>query len=208
MQDSERNGNGSLRRPAICVFCGSAYGSDPRFAETARGVGRAMGELGIDLVYGGGSVGLMGAVADAALEADGRVVGIIPEALDRREIAHRGATELIVVPGMHERKALMAARSDAYLTLPGGIGTFEEFFEVLSWAVLGLHAKPIGILNVGGYYDPMLAMLDHTVQSGFVRAGNLDLVRIGEDCESMVRDLVARPARRPAGPQWLEPEQV
>lgn len=194
--------------PAICVFCGSAYGEDPRYTTAAKRVGRALGESGIDLVYGGGSVGLMGAVADAALEAGGRVVGIIPEALDRREIAHRGATELIVVAGMHERKALMAARSDAYLTLPGGIGTFEEFFEVLSWAVLGLHAKPIGVLNISNYYDPMLAMIEHSVRSGFVRVGNTDLIRVGTDPEALVLDLVRTPSIRPAGPRWLEAGQV
>jgi uncharacterized protein (TIGR00730 family) len=193
---------------AVCVFCGSAYGTDPKFTDAAKRVGRCLAETDTDLVYGGGSVGLMGAVADAALHAGGKVVGIIPEALDRREIAHRGATELIVVPGMHERKALMAARSDSFLALPGGIGTFEEFFEVLSWAVLGLHAKPIGILNVSGYFDPLLKLLDHSVELGFVRAGNLELIRVGTNPEEIVYELLDSPAIRPAGPKWLNPEQV
>ena len=137
-------------RPHVCVFCGSQVGARPSYAEAARRVGAALAGGGFGLVYGGGRVGLMGTVADACLAAGGRAVGVIPEPLALKEIAHDGLTELVVVPGMHERKALMASRSAGFLALPGGVGTFEEFFEILTWAVLGLHNKPIGLLNVDG----------------------------------------------------------
>ena len=133
----------------------------------------------------------MGAVADAALAEGGRVVGVIPEPLVSREIAHSGLSELIVVPGMHERKALMAARASAFLTLPGGIGTFEEFFEILTWAALGLHARPMGLLDVAGYFGPLRAMLDHAVAEGFVRPAHLDLLRVSDDPEALVAGLLA-----------------
>ena len=141
----------------------------------AKTVGRALAHRGVGLVYGGGRVGLMGIVADAVLESGGRAIGVIPEPLATKEIAHDGLTELHVVADMHERKALMARRSSAFLTLPGGIGTFEEFFETLSWAALGLHQKPMGVLNVAGYFDPLLALLDHAVAERFVRPEYLDL---------------------------------
>jgi uncharacterized protein (TIGR00730 family) len=143
----------------------------------------------VGLVYGGGGVGLMGIVADAVLAHGGQVIGVIPEALATKEVAHGGLTELHVVADMHERKALMARRAAAFLTLPGGIGTFEEFFETLSWAALGLHHKPLGILNVAGYFDPLLALLDHAVAERFLRAEHLKLLITSEDPEALVVEL-------------------
>ncbi len=183
----------------ICIYCGSATGTRPEYAEAARQVGRILADRGVGLVYGGGRVGLMGTVADAVLEGGGRVIGVIPDQLATAEVAHDGLTELHVVADMHERKALMADRADGFLTLPGGIGTFEEFFETLSWAALKLHQKPMGILNVAGYFDPMLAMLDHAVAEGFLRAKHLGLLLISEDPEKLVADMLERV--QPADPR-------
>ena len=194
-------------RPHICVFCGSARGARSEYLAVARRVGAALARGGLGLVYGGGRVGLMGAVADAALAEGGRVVGVIPEPLATVEVAHRGVTELIVVPGMHERKALMARRADGFLTLPGGIGTFEEFFEILTWAALGLHAKPIGLLDVGGYFGPLRAMLAHGVAEGFVRPDHLALLRASDDPETLISDLLD-PAPGPALPRQIEPDET
>jgi uncharacterized protein (TIGR00730 family) len=176
----------------ICVYCGSASGTDSDHIEAARSVGRALARRGLGLVYGGGRVGLMGVVAGAVLERGGRVIGVIPEALATREVAHDGLTELHVVADMHERKALMARRAEAFLTLPGGIGTFEEFFETLSWAGLKLHHKPMGLLNVAGYFDPLLTLLDHAVTAGFVRREFLDLLMVSPDPEAIIEDLIDR----------------
>jgi uncharacterized protein (TIGR00730 family) len=174
----------------LCVYCGSALGVDSRFAESARTVGNAIARHGFGLVYGGGQVGLMGVVADAVLEAGGRAIGVIPEPLAVKEIAHHGLSELHVVRDMHERKAMMASRSAAFLTLPGGIGTFEEFFETLSWATLGLHQKPIGVLNVGGYFDPMIALLDHAVAQKFVKPEHRRHLLISADSEALVVEVM------------------
>ncbi len=176
----------------VCVYCGSSKGARPVYADAARRVGEALGRLGIGLVYGGGRTGLMGVVADAVLEAGGRVVGVIPEHLAGPELAHGGLSELHVVAGMHERKALMARLASGFLTLPGGVGTYEEFFEVLTWAALGLHAKPIGVLNVAGYFDPLLRLLDHAVAERFARPRHLDLVRVSDDPEALAADLLLR----------------
>lgn len=182
----------------ICVYCGSASGTDPQYAEAARRVGTILARRGLGLVYGGGQVGLMGIVADAVLDAGGPAVSVIPEALASKEVAHHGLTELQVVADMHERKALMARRADAFLTLPGGIGTFEEFFETLSWAGLKLHQKPMGLLNVAGYFDPLLALLDHAVAARFVREASLDLLVVSADPEAVIEELARRtPAHRP-----------
>jgi uncharacterized protein (TIGR00730 family) len=175
----------------ICIYCGSAVGLKPEYAESARKVGHALARQGFGVVYGGGRVGLMGIVADAVLAASGPVIGVIPEPLATKEIAHHGLTELHIVADMHERKAMMARRSVAFLTLPGGIGTFEEFFETLSWAALGLHQKPLGILNIAGYFDPLLAMLDHGVTERFVRPHHLKRLIISTDPEAMVNELMA-----------------
>lgn len=183
----------------ICVYCGSASGTNPEYAEAARRVGMILAERGLGLVYGGGQVGLMGIVADAVLNAGGQVVGVIPEPLATREVAHDGLTELIVVADMHERKAMMARRSDAFLTLPGGIGTYEEFFETLSWAMLRLHHKPMGVLDVAGYFEPLQAMLDHAVSERFLRAEVLDLLVVSTDPAAIIDEMARRtPARRPA----------
>jgi uncharacterized protein (TIGR00730 family) len=155
--------------PRICVFTGSSDGRRPSYRSAAVGLGRALVARGYELVYGGARVGLMGAVADAVLEAGGHVIGVIPQALYAREVAHTGLPDLRVVSSMHERKALMADLSDGFVAMPGGWGTFEELFEVLTWGQLGLHAKPCGLLNVDGYFDPLLAFLRHAFDEQFVR---------------------------------------
>jgi uncharacterized protein (TIGR00730 family) len=152
---------------AVCVYCGSSFGTDPAYLEATQTLARTFAKQGIRVVYGGAAVGLMGALADATLEAGGDVVGVIPRQLVDREIAHKGLTELHVVSTMHERKALMAELSDAFVALPGGIGTLEELIEVFTWSQLGLHSKPLGVLNVNGYYDGLGAFLDHAVEQGF-----------------------------------------
>lgn len=160
----------------ICVFCGSSPGVRPEYADAARGMGRALAERGIGLVYGGGRVGLMGIVADTVMQNGGEAVGVIPEALLRREVGHAALTELHVVASMHERKAMMADLSDGFIALPGGYGTFEEFCEVITWSQLGIHPKPCGLLNARRYYDPLLAMFDHGVAEGFIRPQHRALV--------------------------------
>lgn len=152
----------------VCVFCGSSPGADPGYRVAAATVGRTLAERGIGLVYGGASAGTMGVVADAALAAGGEVTGVIPKSLVDREVAHTGLSDLRVVADLHERKALMTSLADAFLVLPGGAGTLEELFEVFTWAQLGLHHKPIALLDVAGYYQPMLRFLDHMVEQGFL----------------------------------------
>ncbi|MDP9438691.1 MAG: TIGR00730 family Rossman fold protein [Actinomycetota bacterium] len=166
---------------SVCVFCGSSPGNDPAYAEAAQRLGRALAERDITLVYGGGHVGLMGVVADSALGAGGEVIGIMPKSLVDREIGHAGLTKLHVVRSMHERKALMAELSDGFVALPGGNGTLEEFFEVLTWAQLGEHRKPCGLLNVASYYDPLLKVFDRMVEKDFLREAHRDLVLVEED---------------------------
>lgn len=165
---------------SICVFCGSSPGKDPRFLEAAIRGGEAIARAGLTLVYGGGKVGLMGAVADAALAAGGRVVGVMPEDLVNQEIAHKGLTELHVVKSMHERKLAMAELSDGFLCLPGGPGTFEEIFEQWTWALLGIHAKPCGFVNVGGYYDLMRQTIQHMADNGFIAQTYVDMLVYAE----------------------------
>lgn len=165
-----------MKLKRVCVFCGSSRGDNPAFADAAAAMGATLAERGLGLVYGGGNVGLMGAVADAALGAGGEVVGVIPEALEEKELAHREVTELRVVRSMHERKAMMAELADGFVALPGGFGTFEEFCEILTWAQLGIHRKPAGILNVAGYYDPLLAMFDSAVENRLLSPANRSLV--------------------------------
>jgi hypothetical protein len=161
---------------AVCVFCGSQSGSRPEYAEAAAELAVVLAGRGISLVFGGGHVGLMGALADAGLAAGGRVVGIIPRHLMRPELAHRRLTELQVVASMHERKRAMAAASDAFVVLPGGYGTLEEMFEMVTWLQLQLQSKPVGILNIEGYFDPLLAFLRHAADEGFVRPEHWDLL--------------------------------
>lgn len=173
----------------VCVFCGSSAGSRPEYRACAEELGAELTRRNIGLVYGGGNVGLMGAIADAILEAGGEAIGVIPEHLMNREIGHNGLTKLHVVHSMHERKALMADLSNAFIALPGGFGTFEEFFEVLTWSQLGLHKKPCGIINVLGYYTPLLAMLDHAVQEKFLKSDNRELVLARDNPSELLQAL-------------------
>ena len=153
----------------ICVYCGSSSGERLEYRQAAKALGRAMLEKGIDLVYGGAAIGIMGEIADTVLEGGGKVTGVIPEALVNREISHQGLTELIVVESMHERKSMMADLADGFIALPGGIGTLEEIFEVLTWAQLGFHEKPCALLNVAGYYDHLTLFLTHALDQGFIK---------------------------------------
>ncbi len=185
---------------SVCVYCGSRPGVEPRHAEAARAVGQWIGQRGGQLVYGGGNAGLMGVVASATLAAGGTVVGVIPQALVDKEFAKRDCTELHIVGSMHERKQLMAERAGAFLALAGGIGTFEELFEVWTWRQLGYHDKPVGILDTGGYWQPMLAFLRSAVQAGFMNEWQMDLVRIGAEPAALLQALVDA-SRGPAAPQ-------
>mgnify|MGYP001356943513 CR=1 FL=1 len=171
---------------SICVFCGSRHGDDPAFADVARELGRALVARKIRLVFGGGHIGLMGVVADAVLEQGGEVIGVIPEALVQRELAHPGVQDMRIVPTMHARKALMSELSDGFIALPGGLGTFEELFEVLTWGQLGFHNKPIALLNVNGYYDPLLTMLDRGVQCEFLSPRNRNLLFDSESVSKVI----------------------
>jgi uncharacterized protein (TIGR00730 family) len=175
---------------SLCVYCGSRPGDEPAFAQTAREVGHWIGRHGGQLVYGGGRNGLMGVVADATMQAGGRVVGIIPTALVEKEWAHHGCSELHVVETMHERKRLMAEHADAFLALPGGIGTLEELFEVWTWRQLGYHDKPVGLLNQDGYYDALIQFLQSSVSHGFMGEWQMDLVQIGADASRLLPALV------------------
>jgi hypothetical protein len=187
------------------VFCGSNPGRRPEYTEAARALGRALVERGLGLVYGGGKVGLMGIVADTVLAGGGEVVGVIPEALMAREVGHAGLTRMHVVRTMHERKALMADQADGFVALPGGFGTFEEFCEVLTWSQLGFHPKPCGLLNVAGYYDPLLALFDRGVEERFIPPQHRALV-IEETDPSRLLDRFAT-FRPPATPKWITPEE-
>jgi len=173
----------------ICVFCGSSGGSRPEYRACAEHLGAELAHRHIGLVYGGGNVGLMGAIADSVLKAGGEAIGVIPEHLMAREIGHNHLTKLHIVRSMHERKALMADLSDAFIALPGGFGTLEEFFEVLTWSQLGLHAKPCGVVNVLDYYTPLLAMLDHAVEERFLKAQNRALVLARETPTELLQTL-------------------
>ena len=177
---------------SICVFCGSSSGASVAYEAAARAFAFTLAERGIRLVYGGASVGLMGAIADSALEAGGEVIGVMPRALVDREIAHRGLSALHVVDTMHERKAMMADLSDAFIALPGGLGTLEELFEVWTWGMLGLHAKPYGLLDVDGYYAPLIRFLDHARDEGFVRAGQRAMLVVDDDATRLIEKLVSR----------------
>ncbi len=175
----------------VCVFCGSSPGQGPVYLEAARAMGRVLAGRGIGLVYGGGSVGLMGAMADAALAAGGEVVGVIPRALQLRELAHAGLTTLHVVGSMHERKARMAELSDGFVALPGGMGTLEELAEILTWAQLGLHARPVGLLDVAGYYRPLVAFLDRAVGEGFLRPEHRRLLLVDDEPGALLERFAA-----------------
>ena len=185
---------------SICVYCGSRPGELPAYADAARAVGHWIGQHGGQLVYGGGRSGLMGMVAQATQEAGGRVVGVIPQALVDKELANTACDELHIVANMHERKAMMAERSDAFLALPGGIGTFEELFEVWTWRQLGYHNKPIGLLNVDSYYTRMLDFLQGTVTQGFMGAWQMELIRSASEAPALLKFLVENAGLSTASP--------
>lgn len=187
---------------SVCVFCGSNPGTRPEYRAAAEATGELLARSGLRLVFGGGAIGLMGAVAAAAMRAGGEVVGVIPAALDRREIANRAVTELRIVDTMHERKAMMAELSDGFVALPGGLGTFEELFEVWTWAQLGIHAKPVGLLNVACFYDPLLAFLAAAAGEGFLRPEHLDLLVAEAEPARLLERM--RDHRPPAVEKWLE----
>ncbi|WP_373389161.1 TIGR00730 family Rossman fold protein [Pseudomonas alcaligenes] len=189
---------------SVCVFCGASPGARPIYREAAEQLGRSLAEQGLTLVYGGGAVGLMGLVADAALAAGGEVIGIIPQSLERAEIGHRGLTRLEVVDGMHARKARMAELADAFIALPGGLGTLEELFEVWTWGQLGYHAKPLGLLEVDGFYARLTAFLDHLVAERFVREQHRAILQISESPAELLQRLDAwQPT---AAPKWVDRE--
>ena len=190
-----------MRAPAfsLCVYCGSRPGVDPRHAEAAQALGQWIGSRGGQLVYGGGRNGLMGITALATRHSGGRVVGVIPSSLVEREWANHDCDELLIVETMHERKRIMAERSDAFLALPGGIGTFEEFFEVWTWRQLGYHDKPVGLLNLGGYYDAMLTFLNGSVREGFMNDGQMELIRVDTQAIALAEQLVQAAGFAPEG---------
>ena len=191
----------------VCVFCGASSGRVPAYADAARSFGAALAARGLGLVYGGGRVGLMGAVADGALAAGGEVIGVIPQELVDRELAHEGLAELHVVASLHERKALMAELSDAFVALPGGFGTLDELMEQLTWSQLGLHEKPVALFDVEDYWRPLIALARHATEEGFVRESDLGAIAVGADAEGVL-DRLERMTREPRPrPKWSRPPE-
>ena len=182
----------------IAVYCGANKGTSPAFINKAIELGRVLAERKINLVYGGGRIGLMGTIADSVLRFGGHVIGVIPEKLDIKEVVHANLPDLWVVKSMHERKALMAELADGFIAMPGGFGTFEEFFEVLTWTQLGFHKKPVGLLNVNQFYTPMLTFLDSTVEAGFIKASHRKLIAVDEDPATLVDKLHVAPTQAEA----------
>jgi len=170
----------------LCVFCGSGHGANPVYAEAARNLGGEIARRGITLVYGGGNVGLMGVIADGVLGAGGQVIGVIPEALMAKELGHKRIQDLRVVKTMHERKAMMAELADGFIAMPGGIGTFEEFFEIVTWAQLGFHSKPCALLNVNGFYDPLLRLVDHAIAERFIKASQRQILIVEPEINALL----------------------
>jgi uncharacterized protein (TIGR00730 family) len=191
---------------AVCVFCGSASGRNPAYAAAARELGQELVRRGLTLIYGGGRVGLMGEVATAVTRAGGSVVGVIPHSLSEKEIAYGDATELIVTSTMHARKALMADRADAFLALPGGFGTCDELFEILTWAQLGIHRKPIGLLNVAGFFTPLLGWLDHVVNEGLLKAKHRAVLLVADTAAELLDKLAAYEPPEPTL-KWILPDE-
>lgn len=190
----------------VCVYCGSRHGKRPAYTAAAQTLGRELAQSGRSLVYGGGNVGLMGVVADAVLEAGGEVIGVIPWPMVTRELAHHGVTKLHVVSSMHERKALMAQLADGFIALPGGVGTLEELFEIWTWAQLGIHQKPLGLLNTDGFYSSLVAFLDHLTAEDFVTPENRSFVRIDADPKSLLEKM----SQFVPGPRakWMDPGET
>lgn len=191
---------------SVCVYCGSAKGNNPVYADSAKALGRALVKHNLSLVYGGGHVGLMGIVADAVLDAGGEVTGVIPKALMDTEVGHERLTRLLVVKDMHERKALMAEHADGFIAMPGGIGTLEELFETLTWAQLGFHEKPIGLLNVASFYDPLIEFLRHQTSQGFLRAEHKDLLLVETEPDPLIAQL--KNFTMPEGVSWLSHQRA
>lgn len=187
---------------SVCVFCGASIGANPTYREAAIALGQAIARRGLTLVYGGGAVGLMGVVADAAMAAGGEVIGIIPQSLLDAEVGHKGLTRLEVVDGMHARKARMAELSDAFIALPGGLGTLEELFEVWTWGQLGYHAKPLGLLDVNGFYEKLGGFLDHIVEEGFVRPAHRAMLLLGQQPDALLDGMNEFVA--PVAPKWVD----
>lgn len=187
----------------VCVFCGSSFGSRGVFRAAAEEFGTLLAQQGLELVYGGGSVGLMGALADAVQAAGGKVIGVIPQALVNAEIAHEHLQDLRVVRSMHERKQLMSDLADGFVALPGGFGTLEELLEIVTWAQLGIHMKPIGVLNVDGYYDALLELIDRAVLEGFISKANTELLQVEDSAEALLEKLRSHKPRPPAR-KWLD----
>lgn len=190
----------------VCVFCGSSVGNQKAYTEAAEAMGTLLARRGIGLVYGGGNVGLMGVVADAALKAGGEVIGVIPQALFDREIAHTRVTELRVVDSMHARKAMMADLSDAFVAMPGGVGTFEEFFEAVTWTQLGLHRKPCGLLNVNAFYTPLAAFIDQAVSDGFIKPVHRATIVVDDNPARLIDTLLS--IDLPDAPKWITRDET
>jgi uncharacterized protein (TIGR00730 family) len=191
----------------VCVFCGASSGARAAYAEAARLFGAAAARRGLGVVYGGGRVGLMGAVADGALAGGGEVIGVIPQELLDRELAHAGLTELHVVGSLHERKAMMAELADAFAALPGGFGTLDELLEQLTWSQLGLHAKPVGLLDVEEYWRPLIALGRHATAEGFVREADLAAIAVAEDADALLDRLAAAAHEERPRPKWSRPPE-
>ena len=191
---------------SVCVYCGSSKGSSSVYADAAKALGRALVKQNLSLVYGGGHVGLMGIVADAVLDEGGEVTGVIPKALMDSEVGHERLTRLLVVKDMHERKALMAEHADGFIAMPGGIGTLEELFETLTWAQLGFHEKPIGLLNVAGFYDPLIEFLRHQTSQGFLRDEHKDLLLVETEPDPLIEQL--KNFTMPDGVSWLSRQRA
>jgi hypothetical protein len=190
----------------LCVFCGSSVGARKSYEDAAQAMGRILASRGIGLVYGGGNVGLMGVIADAVMAHGGNVIGVIPQPLADREIAHPNITELRVVDSMHTRKAMMAELADGFIAMPGGVGTFEEFFEVVTWTQLGLHRKPCGLLNVSGFYAPLAAFIDQAVSEGFIKPIHRAAIVVDDDPERLLNTLLS--IKLPDVPKWIRREQT
>jgi uncharacterized protein (TIGR00730 family) len=190
----------------LCVFCGSNIGTQPAYRESAEALGAVLAKRGIGLVYGGGNVGLMGVIADTVMARGGHVIGVIPQSLADREVAHTGITDLRVVDSMHTRKAMMAELADAFIAMPGGVGTFEEFFEVVTWAQLGLHRKPCGLLNVSGFYAPLAAFIDQAVTEGFINPVHRAAIVVDSDPVRLLDTLAT--IKLPDVPKWIRRDET
>lgn len=192
---------------SICVFCGSSIGRSAAYSEAAHDFGREIAHAGIQLVYGGGSLGLMGLLADSVIKHGGEVVGVIPQSIDDREVSHQGIQELHIVGSMHERKAMMSQLSDAFVALPGGLGTFEELLEIMTWAQLGIHNKPILVANIASYYDPLLALINHGIQQGFIGTSDESILLNTDDVGQIIPMLQEIPTRE-YRTKWLRDDQI